>query len=158
MPIPVFKRTKHYLADLGGHASSLLKGRKRPGKVLQGILQDTGKFARHVFAPSVPETHKEAIRALKKGMKLYNQQRYREAIEAFRQAVDEDNEYARGYLYLGNALYKEGEEMAGRRAWKRAVDLEPTSDVGLAAIKKLDKFQRDAQATVDYLEDRMGPR
>jgi len=158
MGIPVIRRTRHYIKDLWKHLRRAARRKESAREALAGAARDTGDYAKKVLRRSASHDHKLANKAVQRGRDQYNQRRYIEAVESFRQAIDLDPNYGRAYLYLGNALYQQGEEGPARFAWKRATEVDPTSDSAVSALRKLEKFEVDAQATVTYLTEKMGPR
>ena len=158
MSIPVVKRTRQYLKHLGKHLRKVFRRKESAKDAVSGIAKDTAEYAQKVLRRAPSHDHKLAAKTVQRGVDQYNERRYAEAIESFRQALDYDQNYGRAYLYLGNALYQDGQEQPARFAWKRATEVDPTSESAVSAMRKLEKFEIDAKSTVSYLEDRMGPR
>ena len=158
MSIAVVQRTRRYIKHLGKHLRKLLRRKESAKDAVSGMAKDTAEYAHKVLRRAPSHDHKLATKAVQRGVKHYNDRRYIEAVQAFRQALDFDQQYARAYLYLGNALYQQGEELPARHAWKRATEVEPTSESAVSAMRKLEKFEIDAKSTVTYLEEKMGPR
>lgn len=85
-------------------------------------------------------THARRRRALEHAdaaIALYNEKRYSEAEQQFRDAVGADDAYARAHYGLGNSLAKQGKQAAARHAWMRAAETDPNGDIGEKARRKL---------------------
>ncbi len=158
MAKPVVRRTRKYFRHLAKHLRKLFRSKESAKEAVSGMAKDTADYAQKVLRRPSSHDHKLAVRAVQRGKTQYNGRRYIEAIQSFREALEYDQTYGRAYLYLGNALYQNGEEMPARRAWKRATEVDPTSDSAVSALRKLEKFEVDAKSTVTFLQEKMGPR
>lgn len=99
----------------------------------------TGKSAQQAqSSPAAQEQNpQDAAGYFARGVDLYKQDRDREALEAFRQAVVLDPEYAEAYYKLGLTYAVTGQKKEADEAYEKAVDL---------FEKKVKKDPKDADA------------
>jgi Flp pilus assembly protein TadD len=83
--------------------------------------------------------HNAAIEHASAAIALYNERRYAEAEQQFRDAVRCDPGYGRALYGLGNSLAKQGKQAAARQAWMQAAEADP---YGPFAEKSRRKLQR----------------
>ena len=107
---------------------------------------------------AVTSQRKAAIHCVKKGVDHYNNRRYTEAEDQFRQAIAQDPGYARAHCYLGNTLHKLGYPEEAVFEWKKAIIVEPDSDSATKAQGKLDRIAARNSAVVRSLEESLGMR
>jgi tetratricopeptide (TPR) repeat protein len=113
------------------------------------------RFMPDLAPPPERGNHKEASVLLEKGRKAYNAKNYPRAEVLFRQAIDEDESYAKAHYYLGLVMYKLHDSQAAGRAWKRASEVDPGGPMGLKAERKLDYVKKHLDRTVAHLQDRL---
>jgi tetratricopeptide (TPR) repeat protein len=123
-------------------------------------IYDTGqRIARRFLPDLVPPAergnHKEATALLERGRKAYNAKNYPRAEVLFRQAIDEDDAYAKAHYYLGLTMYKLHDSQAAIRAWKRASEVDPTGPMGFKAERKINYVKRHVDRTIGELQDRL---
>ncbi len=85
-------------------------------------------------ANPVPETHHSA--ALEAGKALYEDERLREALALFQEAVEEDGRSAPAHYWRGMARYELGEYRKAVSSFKRAVQLDGKWGSGYAGLGK----------------------
>lgn len=106
-------------------------------EALTAVKEESRHLARNLTKPKHSEGHKNAIQYVKRGMTEYNAKNYTEAERLFRQAIHADPEYARGYAYLGNALYQRGLLTDAVAMWERVLAIEPDSELAKNVRAKL---------------------
>ena len=113
------------------------------------------EFRDDVMTPPKTPERKSALREVNKGVRLYNDKRYAEALTAFELARDTDPTYGRAWLYLGNALYKRSRQSEAVSAWERAIAVEPRSKAADKARMKMDRLRAKNRRAIDELHDQI---
>lgn len=158
MPKGFAESVRSFAKNLVSHVSKLVTRQERAGDAWKSFREDTRKL-RHAFSGGEgKDAHGRAVHLVKKGREEYNKKRYPAAERYFRDALIEDPEYALALTYLGHALYQMGHMDDAMRAWNRAYTLEPASEAGLNAKKKLDLMKRRVNETLEQLEQRTRPK
>jgi len=124
------------------HLRRVALRQESPGEALSAVKEETRHLARNLAKPAHSEAHKNAIQYVKRGMTEYNAKNYAEAERLFRQAIHADSDYARGYAYLGNALYQRGLLTDAAAMWDRVLALEPDSELAENVRAKLKRAGR----------------
>ena len=152
MPKKLRQRFQAYEAEVSTHLRRLFRREEKPREALTAVAKDTRKLARKVLQPEPTENHKQAIVWVKKGVAAYNLKEYEDAEQCFRRALAFDENYARAYLYLGNALYKKRHRSEAFAAWETAIDVAPRSEAAKMAQEKLDRLCKDRDQDQPFRE------
>ncbi len=99
--------------------------------------------------------HKEASSLLERGRKYYNRKDYEKAEDHFRNAIQADAGYCKAHYFLGLALYKRDDADAAMKAWKRALELNPSDPSAAKADRKIRYVQNHMNRAINELEDRI---
>ncbi len=129
------------------------KARAREG--LHGLAK---RFKPNLASRPANVDHKEASSQLERGRKLYNRKNYPKAEEHFRNALLADESYCKAHYFLGLVLYKRDDAAAAMKAWKRAVELNPSDSSSLKADRKISYVQGHMNRAINELEDRVRRR
>lgn len=140
------------------HISRLCRRQETVSEAGAKILTATQRLAKGAFSPHAEARHRQAVDCVQQGVKHYNAKRYDAAEEAFRKALDFDEEYGRAHLYLGNALYKRQQHQQGVWHWRRTVEVEPHSAAAEAARKKLAHIEEQGNLIITELKNRLNGR
>ena len=127
-----------------------LKERVRDG--LQGLAK---RFKSNLPSRPANADHKEASSQLERGRKLYNRKNYPKAEEHFRNALLADEGYCKAHYFLGLVLYKRDDAAGAMKAWKRAVELNPSDSSSLKADRKIRYVQGHMNRAINELENRV---
>jgi len=148
---------KTFAKNVRFHAKRVVGRHESAGEALEMLRQDSKKLANMLTPPEVlPETHKHAQKLLDKGRKRFNAKDYEAAEKLFRSALAEDPGCGWACTFLGHALYHQGRHQDALAAWQRACEMDPTSDAGLKAKKKLKHVQRTQTDYLAAYQERMG--
>lgn len=107
------------------------------------------------MAPATTSDHKNASALLEEGRKLYNQKLYDQAKEYFRNAIADDEAYAKAHYFLGLALDKLDDAPAAIKSWKRATEVDPGDPIAYKAERKIRYVDRKVKQTIDELAERV---
>ncbi|HUW61586.1 MAG TPA: tetratricopeptide repeat protein, partial [Candidatus Bathyarchaeia archaeon] len=97
-----------------------------------------------------------AQKLLDKGRERFNAKDYEAAEKLFRGALAEDPECDWACTFLGHALYHQGRYQDALAAWQRAYEMDPVSDAGLKAKKKLQHVHRTQTDYLATYQERLG--
>ncbi len=78
------------------------------------------------------------LKEYKKGLNLYHQGHYEEALELFQQAIDENLEFWQSFQMVGYCHFEMRQKEAAMKAFEESLDLNPNNP-------KLAKIYRDLQ-------------
>jgi tetratricopeptide (TPR) repeat protein len=139
------------------HAKRVVARNESASEALQMLRQDSKKLA-NMLTPSevLPENRKHAQKLVDKGRERFNAKDYEAAEKLFRGALAEDPECGWACTFLGHALYHQGRHKDAIAVWQRAYQMDPVSDAGLKAKKKLDHVQRTQTDYIAAYQERMG--
>lgn len=146
--------TKSYAKNLAAHVRHVVTRKETPGEALTRIKSDSKKLKRSLTSSDSSDSHKDAIRLVKRGRARYNAHDYEEAEECFQSAIAEDPDYALALTYLGHTLYQMRRTNEAMAAWQRAYLVDPTSRAGLKALKKLRHVAKGGTGAVHELIER----
>ena len=138
------------------HFAHIFTGQEPVGQGLLGILRDIQKLARLAIPKAEKVDTKRAKHYLNKGRQAYNQKRYENAEQAFREAILADSNCAMAYTYLGHTLYKMGRFREAIVYWGKAVDIAPGSEAARKAQEKIAMMQQKRNEAGAWIEDRLG--
>lgn len=145
-----------FLRNLGIHARLVLAKRETLAEAWAEIRRDSQKVKGTVTRNSDKNVrHRKSARLAERGRKQYNAGKYVEAERLFRDAIIEDPNYALPHTYLGHTLYKQDRLDEALAAWKRAYIVDPASEEGQKAWKKLQGVGHKASKVVEDLEARI---
>lgn len=152
-----FSGVKTFAKNLRFHAKNVAGRKESAAEALEMLRYDGRKLA-HMLAPPevLPENRKHARKLLREGRRRFNAKDYEAAEKYFRNALAEDPECGWAYTFLGHALYHQNRQDDAIAAWQRAYEMDPASNAGLKAKKKLDHVKA---VNTDYLaayQERMG--
>lgn len=91
------------------------------------------------------------------GEVLYRQERYREALTSFEQALQRDNGFFRHHLLRGLAREKTGDSRGARQDLERSIELLPTA-TAYHALGRLALAEGRRRQAMDYLRQAAGSR
>lgn len=150
---------KTFAKNVRFHAKRVIAGYETAGEAFQMLRQDSKKLA-NIIAPAqvMPENRKHAQKVLDKGRERFNAQDYEGAEKLFRSALAEDPSCGWACTFLGHALYHQGRHEDAMAAWQRAYNMDPVSDAGLKAKKKLDHVKRSQTDYLAAYQERMGQK
>ena len=125
-------------------------------EIASDLLHRAGaSFLPDLMPPPERGDHKEASALLERGRKYYNRKNYEKAEEYFRRALFADESYVRGHYFLGLALYKRDNADAAVKAWKRAVQINPSDSFASKAESKIRYVQNHMNRAINELEGRI---
>lgn len=110
------------------------------------------RFFPDLMAPPGRGDRKEASSLLERGRKCYNRKDFERAEEYFRRALLAHEAYVRAHYFLGLALYKRDDANGAVRAWKRAVELNPSDPFATKADRKIQYVQNHLNRAISKLE------
>lgn len=156
MPKKFLTGVKTFAKNLRFHAKRVVARHESAAQALQMLRYDSKKLA-NMLAPQevLPENRKHARKLLGKGRERFNAKDYEAAEKLFRRAFAEDPQCVWACTYLGHTLYHQGRHKDAMAAWQRAYELDPASDAGLKAKKKLDHVQRTQSDYLAAYQERM---
>jgi S1-C subfamily serine protease/Flp pilus assembly protein TadD len=99
-----------------------------PGHRIIALTPGPGKPLTEYYSPPRQE---KAKKAYAQGKRLFEAKDYRKALEAFREAVKEDPQYASAYNYLGLTYKKLGLYDEAAQAYVKAIQLKPQNYIFL---------------------------
>jgi serine protease Do len=99
-----------------------------PGHRILALTPGPGKLLTEYYSPPRQEKAKQAYA---RGKRLFEAKDYRKALEAFREATQEDPKYASTYNYLGLTYKKLGLYDEAAQAYVKAIQLNPQNYVFL---------------------------
>jgi tetratricopeptide (TPR) repeat protein len=156
MPKGFIASTRTFARNIRGHMARWIGREETAGEMARHISRDFRKLTRSGFHDEDRAANRKKARALaEKGREAYNGHDYERAINYFRNAVDADPEFARGFFYLGNAYYKQGQNRMAVAWWKRAAETDPDSEWAGRARQRLQAQDRRIKETTDTLEERL---
>ncbi|HPO14411.1 MAG TPA: tetratricopeptide repeat protein [Candidatus Hydrogenedentes bacterium] len=158
MPKTLSERWLAYKAHLAEHSRKMRTHEERPLEAVSGWIQETRKFTSRLVKGEMADQRKKAHHSVKTGVEAYNRGDYDLAERLFRKAVDADPGYARGYAYLGNALYIKGRFTEAVTMWNRATEVEPDSEAASMAKDKLLRLGHGTEDLVTNLKDQFRSR
>ena len=148
---------KTFAKNVRFHAKRVVARNESPAEAFQMLRQDSKKLAGMLAPPEIlPENRKHAQKLLDKGRERFNARDYEAAEKLFRSALAEDPECGWACTFLGHTLYHQGRHQDAIAAWRHAYKMDPVSDAGLKAKKKLDHVQRTQADYVAAYQERMG--
>lgn len=119
---------------------------------LKGIAK---RFMPDLMPRPATGDHKEASSLLERGRKYYNRKDYSKAQEYFSNALLADASYCKAHYFLGLVLYKRDDAAAAMKAWKRAIELNPSDPSAAKADRKIRYVQNHMNRAINELEDRI---
>lgn len=148
---------KTFAKNVRFHAKRVVGRHESAAEAFQMLRQDSKKLA-NMLAPSevLPENRKHAQKLVDKGRERFNAKDYETAEKLFRGALAEDPGCGWACTFLGHALYHQGRHQDAMAAWQRACEMDPVSEAGLKAKKKLHHVQRTQTDYVAAYQERMG--
>jgi len=145
-----------FLKNLAFHGRCILTGKEALSHALPAIWEDLRKVGHAAIASSEKaRNHRRSAKLTEAGRKSYNAGAYAKAEEFLRRAISTDPKYALPVAYLGNTLYKQGEFEQAVAVWKRAYNLDPSSEGGTKAWRKLRALRNQGGELVSELEMRV---
>ncbi len=146
---------RRFAKNLALHTRSVITLKESLADAAKAIRSDSEKVRATVGDLSATSgKHRKAAKLAERGRNEYNQGRYSEAERYFRDAIIEDSHYVLPVTYLGHALYKQGKYGDAMGAWQRAYTLDPNSEEGQAAWRKMQGVKRKEKGAVSDLEIR----
>lgn len=159
MPKKLIAGVKTFAKNVGLHAKRVATREESPVEALTLLRHDSKKLARIVAPPEVvPENRKHAQKLLSKGRERFNSRDYVAAEKLFRQALAEDPTCIWACTYLGHTLYHQGRHKDALTTWKRAYEMDPASEAGLKAQKKLQHVERAQSDYISAYQERLGQK
>jgi tetratricopeptide (TPR) repeat protein len=148
---------KTFAKNVRFHAKRVVARNESAVEALQMLRQDSKKLAGMLAPPEIlPENRKHAQKLLDKGRDRFNARDYEAAEKLFRSALAEDPGCGWACTFLGHTLYHQGRHQDAIAAWQRAYKMDPVSDAGLKAQKKLEHVQRTQSDYLAAYQERMG--
>ncbi|MBN2309085.1 MAG: tetratricopeptide repeat protein [Candidatus Hydrogenedentes bacterium] len=155
MSRPLLSSAATYTKNVAKHLGRIVLWAESPADAFRGIARDTAKLKRAFRqGGSISEGQRhDAKRLVEEGRQVYNQKRYPEAEQIFREAVLADASYALASTYLGYALYKQGRFHEAGVYWNQAIEAEPGSEAARKARSKLKVIKAKTAQVTDWLDD-----
>ena len=85
------------------------------------------------------ETRREGVRHYKKGQRYCKEKKYKEAVEEYKKAAKCGYKTAKVYANMGYCYHKSGKKILARRAYKKALKLDPKNKTIKKNLEKLKK-------------------
>lgn len=145
-----------FCKNVGKHVGGVISRREAGGEAVAQVKSDGRKVLRALVGDKKKsKREREVTELLKKGVERYNKKDYKSAERYFRKAWEEDPGCTLAVTYLGNTLYKNNMLQEAVMTWRRAYELDPQSEGGMKALKKLQATDRMKNNLVMKLEDRL---
>jgi tetratricopeptide (TPR) repeat protein len=156
----IFSSAKSYCKNIGLHAWSLIRRRETISEAAGRFATDTKKLA-HVITGAVKENRanehdsRKAEKLIKVGRDKFNAKNYAVAEKCFREALHCDPQAGWALTYLGYTLYHMGQSDDALAAWGRAYALDPASEAGLKAMRKIRHVEKVKKEIINTLAERI---
>jgi len=151
----LFGTLKSFCKNVGLHVGGVFSGRESGGEAIRQVKSDSRKILRMMRGGERSQKERDVTQLLKKGVERYNKKDYVAAERYFRKAWEEDPGCTLAVTYLGNTLYKNNMLQEAVMTWRRAYEIDPRSEGGAKALKKLQAMDRMKTNLVAKLEDRV---
>ena len=85
------------------------------------------------------ETRREGVRHYKKGQRYCKERKYKEAIKKYKKAIKKGYKTAKVYANMGYCYHKLGKKIAAKKAYKKALKLDPSNKTIKKNLRRLTK-------------------
>lgn len=142
MSKPARKRLRAFIRQCGSHAAAVLRRRETPGVALRAVAKDARRLLHKLHAQPDEEGRRKAKQYTNRGVRAYNEADYVKALFYFEKSTKSDENYALGWLYLGDAHHKLQHATEAIEAWQRAAKVGYGTETGDRAVGHLNSAMR----------------
>jgi len=152
-----FRSAGTFVKNLVGHGQRIVARKETVREALGRVKDDSTKLGHALSRGDARKPERARAQAMvKRGRERYNAKDYPAAEECFRGALTEDPKCVWAATYLGHTLYQMGRLSEATNAWRRAYAMDPASDAGLRAQRKLQHVEKHQADVISDLRDRTG--